>query len=148
MKRIKLCWSIARIINAHTDADTEKDSEGKNKYAGIYIYKYKYIYKTDYQGTQEHLLSGLRRTGANCQMLAKQKTAAVSGLWQRSWRGYQFQFPLPWGPFTLPCPCSHCWGRLKGDFLLFVCNFQQFHCKHTHIHRQKHVYRICPLTLH
>lgn len=99
MKRIKLCWSIARIINAHTDTDT--DSEGKNKYAGLYIYKYKYIYKTDYQGTQEHLLSGL--TGglgqtAKCWQNKRQQPSVASD----SAAGVDTNFSSPY-----PKPLSH-----------------------------------------
>lgn len=37
MKRIKLCWSIARIINAHTDADTDRQRGKKQIRLHVHI---------------------------------------------------------------------------------------------------------------
>lgn len=133
MKRIKLCWSIARIINAHTDRERQR---GKKQIRWhIHIQVQIHIQNWLSRHSRASAVGTDWRTGANCQMLAKQKTAAVSGLWQRSWRGYQFQFPLPEPPSSLSLPPLLLLRAIKRWFPAFCLQFSAISLQ-THTHTQ------------
>lgn len=144
MKRIKLCWSIARIINAHTDRERQRGKKQIRWHIHIQV--------------QIHIQNWLSRhsrasavgTAADWGKLPNVgKTKDSSRQWpltaQLAW--IPISVPLTLSPLPLSLPPLLLLRAIKRWFPAFCLQFSAISLQ-THTHRQKHVYRICPLTLH
>lgn len=154
MKRIKLCWSIARIINAHRRRHRHRQIAREKTNTLTYTYTNTYtklIIKALKSICCRGCCGGLGQT-AKCWQNKRQQPSVASD--SAAGVDTNFSSPYPKPPSSSPPSPSKLLlllllRAIKRWFPAFCLQFSAISLQtHTHAHRQKHVYCICPLTLH